>query len=74
MTQNDLTERQRRMVAGLQASLPQGQSAEFYQGMLAGYKKAVLTMWQDVDQFWKTDPTASAVTMTALAIEQMVAK
>jgi len=58
-------------VREIQATLPHGRSKEFFEGMLKGYKLAVMLSWgQELSELLVVDPYASQVFLTTLAIEE----
>lgn len=69
-----LSPRQARMVEryreGLSGKHPSA-TPDYWRGMLEGYRAAVLTLYEDADQFFQTDPQAAQVTLLSLAIEEL---
>lgn len=46
-------------------------TTDFWRGMFQGYRAAVLTLYEDVDQFFQTDPQAAQITLLSLALEEL---
>jgi hypothetical protein len=67
-----LNERQERRIAAIVGSLPADKSREYYEGMLFGYRQAVIGIYQDIDHFANESETWDITTMTALAIERKI--
>lgn len=67
-----LNDRQQRRVAKIVGSLPPDKPVEYYEGMLFGYRQAVIGIYQDIDHFANECETWDITTYTALAIERKI--
>jgi hypothetical protein len=65
----ELTPRQVGRILTIKESLPRGFPPIYYQGMLYGYRQAVIGIYANVDHWKDSDATWDITTMTALAIE-----
>lgn len=67
-----LSERQQKRIDSIRESLPKDKSPEYYEGMLHGYRQAVIGIYKDVDHFANESDVWDITTVTALAIERKI--
>ena len=65
-----LNERLERRVKAIEDVLPDGKSKTYYEGMLFGYRQAVIGIFSNIDHFANESETWDITTLTAVAIER----
>lgn len=68
---NSLTPRYQAKINQIQESLKTKDRA-YLIGYLDGLKRAYHLMWPDVETWFKEDPTATRMTLTAMAVEDLI--